>query len=453
MTQFNNFLTMNNNIVNNKKVHHSKNKTFDNTPNFNNNLVKKIPTKLFQKNHAINNDNNNNQIIIKRNNLIKSKFNLVKSPLNHKNVNNKINLNKNININNFKYYKTKISPSNIFYRNLLNNNLNLNAHKKSQTTYLSPNLEITAKKNPASPRNMNIQQKNYYNINKSDNISSKIKSKIAKGRINNLNINFNNVIFNAPLSNINENINFNNNLLNNNSSSFNIMSSSNNNNLIRNNNTFLNNNNSLNNSNNTNNNLSDGGNPKDKNIYIMNLKNVYNNISRNKMNLYGSSFSQTDNYSLTSNNTKINYDKIKNKIVNHTYSNLYPNEKHNLFHSKKNKVLIKKTSSKSGNQKHSKKIIKNSLKKSKKIIKKSNKKIDYGNNSNRLEKHIKDKISINDDKIIPSFQNKEKDKESNSKNLFISPNTTGRIKVSQPINVNRNSNLFSKKVNSKKKIK
>ena len=444
MTQFNNFLTMNNNLKNNKKVHHTKNKTFDNSPNFNSNIIKKIPTKLLQKNNP-NNDNNNNQIIIKKNNLIKSKFNLVKAPLNHKNANNKINLNKNIKINNFKYYNTKISPSNIFYRNLLNHNVNLNTHKKSQTTYLSPNLEIAAKNNPASPKNMKKKLKNYYNINKSDNISSKIKSKIAKGKINNLNINFNNVIFNAPLSNINENINF-----NNNSNSFNIVSNSNNNNL-RNNNTFLNNN-SLNNSNNTNNNLSDGGNSKDKNIYIMNLKNVYNNISRNKMNLYGSSFNQTDNYSLTSNNTKVNYDKIKNKIVNHTYSNLYSNEKHNIFN-KKSKILIKKTSNISGNQKHSKKIIKNSLKKSKKNIKKNNKKNDYGNNSNRLEKNLKEKHNINDDKIIPSFQNKEKDNENNSKNIFISPNTTGRIKASQLINVNRNSNLLSKKVNSKNKIK
>ena len=448
MTQFNNFLTMNNNLINNKKIHHNKNKTFDNSPNFNNNLVKKIPTKLFEKNNITNN-NDNNQIIIKRNNLIKSKFNLVKSPLNHKNVNNKINLNKNIKNNNFKYYNTKISPSNIFYRSLLNNNIN--THKKSQTTYLSPNFEISTKNNASSPKNVNKPPKQYYNINKSDNISSKIKSKITKGRINNLNINFNNVIFNAPLSNINENINFNNNLLNNNSNSFNLVSSSNNNNNIRNNNTFLNNN-SLNNSNNTNNNLSDGGNPKDKNIYIMNLKNVYNNISRNKMNLYGSTFSQTDNFSISSNNTKINYDKMKNKIVNHTYTNLYSNEKHNLFNNKKNKILIKKTNNKSGNQKHSKKTIKNSLKKSKKNIKKNNKKIDYGNNSNRLEKNIKDQKNLitNEDKIIPSIQNKE---ENNSKMVFISPNTTGRNIISQPINVNRNSNLFSKKIDSKKKIK
>ena len=55
-----------------------------------------------------------------------------------------------------------------------------------------------------------------------------------------------------------------------------------------------------------------------------------------------------------------------------------------------------------------------------------------------------------------SFRNKEKnDKiENNFKNGFISPNTTGRNIAIQPINVNRNSNLLSKKITkSNKKIK
>ena len=77
-----------------------------------------------------------------------------------------------------------------------------------------------------------------------------------------------------------------------------------------------------------------------KKIYIMNLKNVYN-ISRNKANMYGGSFSQTDNFSLTKNNGKITYDKNKNKIVNHTYSSLFSNDKQDILTSKKNKILIK----------------------------------------------------------------------------------------------------------------
>ena len=67
----------------------------------------------------------------------------------------------------------------------------------------------------------------------------------------------------------------------------------------------------------------------------MNLKNVYNHISRNRMNIYGNSFTQTENYSLTNNNTKTTYDKNKNNIINHTYNNLYSNEKNNIFNLKK----------------------------------------------------------------------------------------------------------------------
>ena len=448
MSQLNNFLTVGNNIVNGIKVSSNKNKTFDNTPNFNNSLVKKIPTKILPKNNKNqNNDNhNNNQIIIKRNNLAKSKFNLVKNPLSKNNLNNKIKLNKNIKNNNFKYYNTKFSPSNCIYKNLLsNNNMNINLHKKNKTTYLTTMFEVSPKNNAASPKITNKQRKQFYNINKSDNISSKIKPKIAKGRINNLNINFNNVIFNAPLSNINENINFN----NNNSNSFNLVSVSNNN--YRNNgnsHTFLNNNYLNNSSNtNTNNNLSEGENPNDKNIYILNLKNVYNNISRNKTNIYGSSFTQSENYSLPSTNAKILYEK--NKVINHTYSNLYSTDKQELLNNKNNKISIKKSYNKSGNQKNTKKIIRNSVKKSNKSIKSKNKKND---NNNHVLKNEKSKRSEKREKNNNSFQHKEK--ENHNKKLYLSPKTTGRNNIPQPINVNRNSNLFSKNLTkSRKKIK
>ena len=441
-TQFNNFLTANNNALNNKRVSHNKNKTFDNSPNINNNLVKNMPSvkdsiNMFQKTH-VNHANDN----IKRNNFVKSKFNLVKSPLAINFNNNKINLNKKIENNNFKYYKTKFSPSNCLYRNLLNgyNNI-LNLHKKTQTTYLSTMFEGSPQNKVTSPMVMNKQQKKYYNINKSDNITSKIKPKIAKGRINNLNINFNNVIFNAPLSNINENINFNSHIMNNNSNSFNLVPGSTNN-IGRNNfstNTFSNNN-YLNNSSHTNNNLSEGENQNDKNLYIMNLKNVYN-ISRNKLNIYGSSFSQTDNFSLSKNNGRITYDNARNKIVNNTYSNIGSNDKQDILKGKKSRILIKKSNNRSGNQNHEIKS-KNSIKKSIKNLKMSNKK-------NEANEHLEKNKDT-------SFRNKEKNdkKENNLKNGFISPNSTGRNISIQPINVNRNSNLLSKKIaKSNKKIK
>ena len=60
------------------------------------------------------------------------------------------------------------------------------------------------------------------------------------------------------------------------------------------------------------------------------------------------------------------------------------------------------------------------------------------------------------EKINNSFKTKEdtRSNNTNSNNLFCSPNTTGRIFTVQPINVNRNTNLMSKKVvKTKQKIK
>ena len=53
------------------------------------------------------------------------------------------------------------------------------------------------------------------------------------------------------------------------------------------------------------------------------------------------------------------------------------------------------------------------------------------------------------------FKTKEdKNNMNNSNHLYSSPNTTGRIFTIQPINVNRNTNLMSKKmVKTKQKIK
>ena len=196
----------------------------------------------------------------------------------------------------------------------------------------------------------------------------------------------------------------------------------------------------MNNSNHTNNNLSEGENQNDKNLYIMNLKNVYN-ISRNKVNIYGGSFSQTDNFSLSKNNGRTTYDNNRNKIINNTYSNIGPNDKKDILKGKKSRILIKKSNNKSGNQNQEIKS-KNSIKKSVKNLKMSNKKSE-----------INDPLEKNKDN---SFRNKEKNdkKENNFKNGFVSPNSTGRNIAIQPINVNRNSNLLSRKIaKSNKKIK
>ena len=156
------------------------------------------------------------------------------------------------------------------------------------------------------------------------------------------------------------------------------------------------------------------------------------------MNIYGSSFSQTDNFSLSKNNGRITYDNNRNKIINNTYSNIGSNDKTDILKGKKSRILIKKSNNKSGNQDHEIKS-KNSIKKSIKNLKMSNKKNECANE--HLEKN-KDN----------SLRNREKNdkKENNFRNGFISPNSTGR----NIINVNRNSNLLSKKIaKSNKKIK
>ena len=415
ISQFINFLTVNNNNIKSRhRISNTKNKTFDNSQNITNgNLIKKIPPKIFLKKKVSHHKDKNHKKIMTNRNLLKSKLNLAKIPITMKK---KINLNKYVKNNKFRYYNTKFSPSNIFYRNLINKD-NFNSHKKIQTTYLSTNAKIFGKNNLISPRNINTKPRQHCTINRSDNISHKIKSKITKGRINNLNINFNNVIFNTSLSNTNEDINLNNNIISNNiinnSSSFNLASTTNN---FRNNNTLLNNN--LNNSGNMYNNLTER-NPKEKKIYIMNLKNVYNTISRNKMTLFGSTFNQADNYSLTSNNTKI-YDKNKiKKIVihnhNHNQSNIFSKEKRNLLNLQKIKLLINKSSNKNGKIKFSKKIIKNTIKKSKINLLNVNKKCFTKSNFGLFTRNVNRR-----------FKNEEKEN-SNSKNIYTTPNTTGRI--------------------------
>ena len=403
MTKLNNFLLTNNNNNNNnqKKTSHIKNQTFDNSSNVFNNLVSKYPTKIFPGN----NNNLNNQIILKKN--IKSKGGMAKSPLNM-NINGKIyltknNNNKNNNNNNlYKYYNSKFSHPNNFYKNLISNpKINLISNNKKYKNYLSTMTQTTPKNNPTSPIAAKLK-KEFNSKNKSDNINSKIKPKIGKGRINNLNINFNNVIFNAPLSHINENINFNSNIINNNNSTpLNLMSITNNNN-----------------SSHTNNNISEVDNHAGKNVYIMNLKNMYN-ISRNRIGFYGGKFSQTENISASKTKGKL-ITKSRNIIVNHTYANLLSNNNKNI----KAKMIIKKSGNKSGTRKlnsKKKKNVTNTIK------------VETMNNSNTIYK---------------SKNNLKSEEGHFLKNCNRSPNGTGR---SHQINVNRSSNFNSKKVMKIKK--
>ena len=458
-TKFNNYLTINNsnNLINkqrgfNEMKNRLKNKTFevDNLIGLKDNL------KVYHKNKI--NHNNveiNNQIIIKKNNIpgvSGSKFSLMKNPL--KSYNNKININKNVK-NNIKYFNPKFSPINCFNKNIINNNKNVGLHKKSQTTILSNILETSPKNQIFSPISLVKYQNKIYNINKSESISSKIKPKIGNHKINNLNINFNNVIFNAPLSNLNQNINFNNNFINNTNEnlSYKLLTPTNNHNNF--NNTYIN-------KTNNNSNITNVKEPHEKINYITNLKN-FCNFSRNKINIYTGSLSQNDdNYSLiknnnTNKNTNTNNKQIiydKNKITNQTYSNysnLYSNEKEEIFKKKKTEIIIPKPINKKIVLKNSGVKTSSQIKKTKKKIEGRNKKFEGERGFGKTENFKK---NINE-KINECFKTKEdKNNMNNSNHLYSSPNTTGRIFTIQPINVNRNTNLMSKKmVKTKQKIK
>ena len=447
-TQFNNYLTINNtnNVINkqkgfNEKQNRMKNKTFevDNIMGLKDNL------RIYYKNKVNNGGLDiNNQIIIKKNNVPTvsgSKFSLIKNPL--KTNNTKININKNVK-NKLQYFNPKISPINCFNKNVINNNKNAGCHKKSQTTILSNILEASPKNQIFSPISMVKHQNKIYNINKSESITSKIKPKIGNHKINNLNINFNNVIFNAPLSNLNQNINFNNNFINNTNDnlSYKLLTPTSKFNNF--NNTFSNN--KTNNSNIIN--IKESHN--DKNNYITNLKN-FCNFSRNKVNIYNGSLSQNDeNYSVinnNSNNKKIIYEK--NKISNQTYSNLYSNEKDEIFKKKKMEIIIPKPMNKKIGFKNSGTKTSGQIKKTKKKIEGRNRQFEGEKITGKTENFKK--ININERLNDVYFKTKE---DKNSEHIYSSPYTSGRIFTIQPINVNRNSNLISKKiVKTKQKIK
>ena len=449
-TKYNNYLTINNpnNLINkqrgfNEMKNRLKNKTFE-IENINNNYIGKITNmkenfKIYQKNKIHRNSNNieiNNQVIIKKNNLAGSsgsKFNLIKNPLKNSN---KINITKNIK-NNIKYFNPKFSPINCFNKNIINNKNGL--HKKSQTTIISNIIETSPKIQITSPIPSLKHQNKIYNINQSENMSSKIRPKINNSKINNLNINFNNVIFNAPLSNINQNIHVNNNFINhtNENISYKLLTPTNNHQKNY-NNTFTNNkranySNITNNKDRANENMN----------YITNLKN-FSNFSRNKVNLYESSLSQNDeNYSLSKSNANSIKGKVfYNKKLNEINNNMYSHEKQDVFKKKKSDIIIPIPNNKNLSLK---KVTKTSnlIKKTKKKIEGRNKKFeDAEKNYGKTETFKRKGINENNNNL---FKTKE-DNKANNNYFYNSPNTTGRIFTVQPINVNRNTNLMSKKI-------
>ena len=217
-----------------------KNKTFDN--NFYNPKLKNKQNLKFS--HL-------NQNLSKK--LYGSKIKLVKNPSN----------------NSRKQNQNKPQISYHYYHNTLNQIMinNVAKIKKNKTTYIANNISGSSPKiNSISPINVNSKLSN-------KKIKTKSKNKLSKNKMSNFNINSNNVFFTSSktTSYITENHN---NLNSNNGNSLNINNSNNN----------------------SNSNNFDLENKSNKNLYVMNLKNIYN-FSRNKINIINSNnnhFMKTD---------------------------------------------------------------------------------------------------------------------------------------------------------------
>ena len=162
-----------------------------------------------------------------------------------------------------------------------------------------------------------------------------------------------------------------------------------------------------------------------------------------------------DIYSLIKNTSEVN----PTKLINSTY------EKNNneIFKKKKRELIISKQNAKKISIKSSNKKDNIQIKKPKKKIEGRNKKFEnelgnYGGTQNLyfsrnlgILGHLELIKNIND-----SFKTREDNKKNYSSTNYLcsSPNNTGRINGVKPINVNRNSNLISKKyIKTKSKIK
>ena len=415
------FHTVNNHFINinNRK----KNKTFDN-----NNFVPSQNIHPPQRNLYYSNAKfpHFNQSLGKKTVGVNgSKFNLVKNPSN----NNTRNPN-----------KTKPQNSYYYYQNILNqimtsnNDANsCNKHKKNKT-YVNNISGSSPKINSVSPINANKFNNNYEstnsNINKNKNkiINAKSKNKLSKNQINNFNINFNNVFFTSSKT-----------------TSYISDNNPNNLNCINNNNNNSSNNNTSNN--NSHSNYLDIENKTNKNLYVMNLKNIYN-FSRNKTNILNPSnnpLTQTDSHK-PKNNFPIKQKSKKNNteltgqfpidFVNNSKKNIQNNEKGGLKTTSQIIEFIRKSQKNFVVRNHHKNI----------------NNIEMIFNS-KVGKTKDDSRRINDNKSFQNF--------GSSKSIYASSSISRRHKnnisnggtgATQAVSKNKNSNLTSKK-NIKSKYK
>ena len=290
--KFNYILTLNN-INKQPYKKNRKNKTFEN--NIYNTQINQISSMPFLKykmtspsNMKISGQYKQNKNFIKNNNFIGSKFSLVKNV--------KINNNNNIDKN-----RGKKQTSYNYYQNILNqimpdNNMKINNNKTSFG--INNNNSNSSHKNKSiSPINSN-KEKTY------NNNDFKNRNRFSKNQINNFNINFNNVYLTSskPTSYIIENNKSN---INNSHaySSINVNKNLNNNSI----------NNNLTSNNFINTNILEHENKSNKNLYVMNLKNIYT-FSRNKNNILinNNPLTQTESHHSKIHN---NYNIIHNNLI------------------------------------------------------------------------------------------------------------------------------------------
>ena len=420
-----------------------KNKTFDSMSFLKNQMVSA------SSNIKIYNRFKSNQNICgmscKNSNYIGSKFNLVK---NVKNINfDKLKNKKPTSYNYYQNILNKIMPKKDIYRGINNNNY------KNITSFGQNNLNINNNTSHSPQRNKSISPINTNKDNKLYNNNNDIKNrnKLAKNQINNYNINFNNVFLTSskPNSYVIDNNN-NNNMTCKNSNNSHVYSSIN---VIKNmNNNSINNN--LNNNNFIYSNILDHENKTNKNLYVMNLKNIYN-VSRNKNNIL------INNNPLTQ--TEGHHSKIQNNYnIIHIQKNNY-----NINKIKEAKLVIDKMNYRSGIE-DSAYILNNNLNnisksqhrnKSKRRIKESQK---ISNEINNFIKKTQINFNLRNknknielfkaNKLLNTGEDMDKKKLKNNKSFNCSKNTFSSSSVSRRKNKSRiNKNVMYKATNGNSK--
>ena len=420
-----------------------KNKTFDSMSFLKNQMISA------SSNIKIYNRFKSNQNICgmscKNSNYLGSKFNLVK---NVKNIN--FDKMKNKKPTSYNYYQNilnKIMPKKDIYRGINNNNY------KNITSFGQNNLNINNNTSHSPQRNKSISPINTNKDNKLYNNNNDIKNrnKLAKNQINNYNINFNNVFLTSskPNSYVVDNNN-NNNMTCKNSNNSHVYSSIN---VIKNmNNNSINNN--LSNNNFIYSNILDHENKTNKNLYVMNLKNIYN-VSRNKNNIL------INNNPLTQ--TEGHHSKIQNNYnIIHIQKNNY-----NINKIKEAKLVIDKMNYRSGIE-DSAYILNNNLNnnsksqhrnKSKRRIKESQK---ISNEINNFIKKTQINFNLRNknknielfkaNKLLNTGEDIDKKKLKNNKSFNCSKNTFSSSSVSRRKNKSKiNKNVMYKATNGNSK--